>query len=92
MPHNLYDSKLHGEVLEVKFMFVIDYRKISTDALKGLAENYVYLMQGSDPDSTPLEQRVDFTINSVKSGVLSIVFSELHNEARIVETKTIRNS
>ncbi|MDK9790146.1 YheU family protein [Vibrio sp. D431a] len=72
-------------------MFIINPKDLTDEALTGLARNYVHLQQGSDQDETPFDERVNFAINAIKTGLLSITYSELHEEAMVIETKAIKS-
>ncbi|CAH7430830.1 conserved hypothetical protein [Vibrio chagasii] len=71
-------------------MILINHTDLSSEALSGIAVNYVDVMQGSDYDESPYNERVERSIQAIKDGVLSIVFSEVHEEIRVVNTRELK--
>lgn len=61
---------------------IIDWREISTDALHGLAEQFVHTESGEETDdSMTLEQKAAQVVAAIKRGELVITFSDLHQSA-----------
>lgn len=70
-------------------MIEIDKSLISDEALRGLAHDFVMQSMGNEFDEQPIDEKISITIAALERGELKIIFSEVHEEARLMSREEL---